>query len=164
MVLLVSCILWLGPINVFAVDATVTFTVNATADQIDDDTSDGLCHTSANTCSLRAAVMQANHLSTNGEVEINLPPGIYRLTLAPVGSNGEASGDLNFTTPPNSTQRISILGTNPSITVIDANHTDRAISVAAGGNAGIGRLTVRNGNDSSVGGVGGGYKTVAGSR
>jgi len=36
-----------------------TFTVDSTLDQTDDDIGDGLCHTTAGTCTLRAAVMQA---------------------------------------------------------------------------------------------------------
>src|SRR5450755_2008071 len=37
-----------------------TFTVTSTGDEADDNTGDGLCHTSAGTCTLRAAVQQAN--------------------------------------------------------------------------------------------------------
>ena len=159
-VLLASCILWLAPINAFAVDATVTFTVNTTADQVDDNTGDGLCHTIANTCSLRAAIMQANHLSTNGRVVINVPSGTYPLTIAPSGANGEESGDLNLTTSVDPDQKIYINGANPISTIIDANHTDRAISVSAGRKATISGLTVRNVNDSNVGGVGGGIQNT----
>lgn len=149
-------ILLLAPTCAWAVDQTVTFKVNTTADQPDDNTSDGLCHTSANTCSLRAAIMQANHLSTNGRVMIDVPAGIYRLTLAPSGTDPEASGDLNLTTPTDSSQQLYITGANPISTVIDANNTSRAISIAVGRKATLSALTVRNGNDSAVGGVGGG--------
>ena len=102
-------ILLLAPACAFAEDQTVTFTVNTTVDQVDDNTSDLLCHTSANTCSLRAAVMQANHLDTNGRVVINVPAGIYKLSLAPSGTNGEASGDLNLTTPADPLQQLYII-------------------------------------------------------
>jgi hypothetical protein len=45
--------------------AAVSFTVNSTLDQPDADTSDGVCATAANTCTLRAAVMQANPITGN---------------------------------------------------------------------------------------------------
>ena len=160
MAVVASSILWLAPLSAFAVDATVTFTVNATVDQVDDNTGDGLCHTSANTCSLRAAIMQANHLSTNGRVIINVSPGTYQLTIAPSGANGDESGDLNLTSPVDPDQKIYINGANPISTIIDANHTDRAISISAGRKATISGLTVRNGNDSSVGGLGGGIQNT----
>ena len=54
---------------------TGDFTVNTVADRVDDNVNDGLCHTSVNTCSLRAAIMQANHLNTNGRVSIEVPRG-----------------------------------------------------------------------------------------
>ncbi|MEO7064662.1 MAG: hypothetical protein ABI082_12935, partial [Dokdonella sp.] len=62
--------------EVFAVQ---TFTVNSTLDQVDDDTTDNVCHTAANTCTLRAAVMQANRAPTAGAT-IMLPAGVYTLT------------------------------------------------------------------------------------
>ena len=160
MTLLGSSMFLLAPNCVFAVDQTVTFTVNTTVDKVDDNTGDGLCHTNANTCSLRAAIMQANHLSTNGRVEITVPAGIYPLTLVPSGTNGEASGDLNLTTPADSNQKIYMTGANPMSTVIDANHTDRALSISIGRKLSISALTVRNGNDGAAGGVGGGIQNA----
>ena len=38
---------------------TITYTVNSEADEIDDDVTDGICHTASGVCTLRAAVMQA---------------------------------------------------------------------------------------------------------
>lgn len=59
--------------------ADVVFTVNTTADLIDDNVGDGLCHTSANKCSLRAALMQANHLTSAGLIVVSLPAGTFLL-------------------------------------------------------------------------------------
>ncbi len=57
----------------FAVD----FTVNLTTDQPDANTADGICDidlaTAGEQCSLRAAVEQANNLSSNDRVLFNLP-------------------------------------------------------------------------------------------
>ena len=95
-----------GPLS--SVPATLTVTaagpginlnVNTSDDRIDDDTSDGVCHTSANTCSLRAAVMQANRL-TAPLVRINVPAGVYTLTRPPTGIDDESSGNLNIDVPP----------------------------------------------------------------
>ncbi|MEO5558106.1 MAG: hypothetical protein ABIO49_00350 [Dokdonella sp.] len=79
--------------------ADTTFNVNTAADQIDQDVSDGLCQTSNGTCSLRAAIMQANHLSGPGTAHILLSAGTYTLTRPATESGGEDNGDLNFTTP-----------------------------------------------------------------
>ena len=43
--------------------AQPVFLVNSVLDQIDDDINDGVCHTAANTCPLRAAIMQANRIT-----------------------------------------------------------------------------------------------------
>ena len=40
-----------------AAKAAISFSVDTVADLLDDDTSDGVCHTSANSCSLRAAII-----------------------------------------------------------------------------------------------------------
>jgi CSLREA domain-containing protein len=103
-----------------AVLAVPTFTVNSTADGIDDDTSDGVCHTVANTCTLRAAIMQANRAGGLGAT-IVLPAGTYVLERPPSGSDGEDSGDLNLTTPASGDPLITISGAGASTTIIDAN-------------------------------------------
>src|SRR5918992_1242998 len=55
------------------------FQVNDTNDRVDADLGDGLCRTSQNTCTLRAAVQQANML--NGADTIDLPGGVYTIRL-----------------------------------------------------------------------------------
>src|ERR671918_622663 len=55
------------------------FQVNDTNDRVDANLGDGLCRTSANTCTLRAAIQQANML--NGADSIDLPGGIYTIRL-----------------------------------------------------------------------------------
>jgi len=79
-----------------------TFTVNSTADLPDDNATaaNAVCHTSANTCTLRAAIMQSNH--SGGENTIMVPDGTYTLTLGPpddefnTGGAIEQSGDLDI--------------------------------------------------------------------
>ncbi len=53
--------------------------VNDTNDRVDANLGDGLCRTSQNTCTLRAAIQQANML--NGADSIDLPGGIYTIRL-----------------------------------------------------------------------------------
>lgn len=125
--------------------STVTFTVDTIADRLDDDTSDGLCHTSVNTCSLRAAIMQANHLSAPGVTTIIVPAGTYTLTRPLSGANGEDNGDLNLTAPLGPNQSIIINGAGAASTIIDANQIDRVFRIESGRTASIGGVTIRNG-------------------
>jgi len=121
-----------------------TFTVNSTLDQPDDLTIPGTCHTSANTCTLRAAVMQANRTSGIGAT-IMLPSGLYKLTIPAAGVDGEANGDLNLTTPGSGSPVITILGADAATTIIDANQLDRVFHIHANRVAAISDITIRNG-------------------
>ena len=132
--------------------AIQTFTVNSTLDQVDDNISDGVCHTAANTCTLRAAVMQANRTPTGGATII-LPAGVYTLTRPPVNDDGDDSGDLNMTTPVNGSGVISLVGAGASTTIIDANRIDRILHVGVSRTASVSGVTLRNGQ---VGGLPGG--------
>src|ERR671915_434123 len=55
------------------------FQVNDTNDRVDANLGDGLCRTSQNTCTLRAAIQQMNML--NGADTIDLPGGVYTIRL-----------------------------------------------------------------------------------
>ncbi|MGB4858717.1 MAG: hypothetical protein WBP11_05260, partial [Dokdonella sp.] len=134
--------------------ADVTFNVNTVVDLADDNTSDGLCHTSTNTCSLRAAVMQANHWSNPEYAIINLPAGVYLLSIpVPFGAvDDEAVGDLNLTTALIAGQRIVILGQSAASTIIDANHVGSVFAIAQGRPATISNVTIRGGNSLFSGG------------
>jgi len=122
-----------------------TFIVDSTLDQVDDDTSDGVCHTATGTCTLRAAVMQAN-LILGAEARIVLPAGTYSLTIPGSGADGDDSGDLNFTTPASGHPVLLIDGAGRSSTVIDANLHSRILRVHLGRTASLSDLTLRNGN------------------
>ena len=80
----------------------VTFIVNdSTVDLPDTNPASGTCHTTANTCTLRAAVMQANRASAPSAT-IMVPAGIYNLTIPAItGADGDDNGDLNLTAPSN---------------------------------------------------------------
>src|SRR5262249_17313202 len=90
-----SC-LWLAMVGLFphtAVSRAATFTVDSTADAPDAVSSDGVCKTVAKTCTLRAAIMQAN--ARGGAQKIILPAGTYTLTLAGADEDRAATGDLD---------------------------------------------------------------------
>lgn len=134
--------------------ADVTFNVNTTADLLDQDTGDGVCLTASGQCSLRAAIMQANHLIGPIATHIRLPAGNYMLTRLASGSNGEDSGDLNFTAPLSAAQMTFIDGAAPATTLIDANQSGRVLKISAGRSVVVNRVTIRGGfvsNDSGGG-------------
>lgn len=76
------------------------FTVNSTADEVDDNIGDGVCHTASNVCALRAAVQEAN--ATDAQDEIIVPAGIYTLTIKNVEEEAnendaqDEEGDLDI--------------------------------------------------------------------
>jgi hypothetical protein len=132
----------------------VTFKVNSIADLPDDLATPGTCHTTANTCTLRAAVMQANRTSGVGAT-IMLPAGVYKLTIPAAGTDDERNGDLNLTTPASGNPVITITGAGPGATIIDANQLDRAFHVHPNRIATISGVTIRNGyivGDTTFGG------------
>jgi len=98
----------------------VTFTVDSTLDEVDDNLSDCICRTAANTCTLRAAIQEANACA--GDDTINLPSGNYVLSLAGAGEDAAATGDLDIT------GNLTITGTGTTRPVIDAKRIDRIFS------------------------------------
>ncbi len=138
-----------------AAPLVVTFTVNSLLDQPDDLTIPGTCHTTANTCTLRAAVMQANRTSGLGAT-ILIPAGTYTLTIPAAGADGEENGDLNLTTPGSGSPVITITGAGAGVTIIDANHLDRVFHVHPDRGAAISDVTIRNGYLAGVNPDGGG--------
>ena len=131
--------------NASIAHADVIFNVNTVADQIDLDVSDGICQTSTGACSLRAAIMQANHLTGPITTRIRLQAGTYVLTRPAAAPDGEENGDLNLTAPLSAGQVIVIEGVTAASSVINANQIDRVMSIAAGRVATLSRITVRGG-------------------
>jgi CSLREA domain-containing protein len=78
-------------------EAGPTFTVNSLLDVPGGGSlTDGVCETATgnHVCTLRAAVMEANHVAGAGATVV-VPAATYFLSLAPAGDNGETSGDLD---------------------------------------------------------------------
>jgi len=123
-----------------------TFTVNDHAHDLpDDNPGNGTCHTTAGTCTLRAAIMEANR-SGSGAI-IVVPAATYTLTILAnsCASDGEACGDLNLTTPISGSPSITITGAGAATTTIDANKIDRVMLVSSGRSVEISGVTLRNG-------------------
>jgi hypothetical protein len=132
----------------------VTFTVDSVEDLPDDGAIPGSCHTAAHTCTLRAAVMQANR--SNGiDATIVLPAGLYKLTIQAAGGNGEENGDLNLTPPLVGNPVITIIGAGSAATIIEGSHNDRLISISAGRTASLNGVALRKGKTAQVAGGGG---------
>ncbi|MBK8903182.1 MAG: right-handed parallel beta-helix repeat-containing protein [Anaerolineaceae bacterium] len=158
----------------FAVAAT--FTVDDTTDRADANPGDGLCVTSAGTCSLRAAIQEAN--ASLGADTISVPAGVFTLTLGSgfgdpieppeppdpifdcnLGESGDAVGDLDIMCP------LTITGAGAGSTIIQAGppdasappeqlSLDRIFEIhAAAGNVTISGMTVQNGYHEEAGGA-----------
>jgi len=115
--------------------AGIVINVNSTADATDAVAGDGVCETASGNgvCTLRAAIEEANALANSDT--INLPAGIYTLTL---GLELTVSDDL------------TVSGAGTGSTVVQAAATSgvatfRVFNVT-GGSIAISNMTVRHGN------------------
>ncbi|MBI5715227.1 MAG: CSLREA domain-containing protein, partial [Chloroflexi bacterium] len=126
-------------IPLFAPTATpaIDFTVNSTTDEIDDDTGNATCHTSSNTCTLRAAIMQAN--TSGGNKVISLPSGTYTLSLTGANEDAASTGDLDIIAD------VRIIGTG-SGKVIVSGSSDRVFHIIGSVTATITNVMIQNGN------------------
>ena len=132
-----------------------TFVVTKTAD-----TSDGSCNAD---CSLREAILAANA----GGSTVQIPAGVYRLTIprSPRGDNAAGDG-TNGNLVVNSA--MTVIGAGRNATIIDARPSaagvgiDRVFSITQAGNLTISGVTIRGGRTSGFG-QGGGILSLGGS-
>lgn len=125
------------------------YTVDSTADAVAGDLSNGSCSTAANTCTLRAAIQQAN--AWPGHDTIVIPAGTYTLAIPPSGANNDAaSGDLDIT------GNLTIRGAGAGATIIDADGIDRVFDILPGAVVEISGVTIRGGR---VNGAGAGIRS-----
>ncbi len=117
---LILAAIWLGS-GEWA-QAAPTFTVNSTADVavVSGALDNGICETATGNgvCTLRAAIIKANHWPGGGVTIIlpALPPGVkYSLTIPPSGIDDETTGNLNIT------GSMNISGGGAANTIIEGN-------------------------------------------
>ncbi len=106
-----------------------TFVVGTTADAVDMDPGNGVCATAAATCSLRAAMQEANALA--GPDVVELPAGIYDLLATGPREDASAAGDLDVTGD------LTILGAGATSTQVTSGlaggpTAERALQVLSG--------------------------------
>jgi trimeric autotransporter adhesin len=129
--------------------AQVTFKVNSTDDGVDANVMDGKCEipppAPPGTCTLRAAVMQANRMPGAGAI-IQLPPGPYKLSIPASIADGEENGDLNLIVPAGYAPGPTVItGPGAATTIIDAQGIDRVLRIDAGRSATITGVSFING-------------------
>ncbi len=131
-----------GPGGASAAPAGVTFTVNSANDGLADFTNDAahtICRTNVNnsTCTLRAAVMNANRLA--GGATIVVPAGNYSLSRPEVDPDDETNGNLNISTT------VTLTGAGAASTIIDGGQLDNLFRVAAGAALTVTGVTLQHG-------------------
>ncbi|MDH5734794.1 MAG: CSLREA domain-containing protein, partial [Gammaproteobacteria bacterium] len=130
---LLFCFSFLFAAPVVALD----FNVNSALDDVDINPGDGLCVTVTGSCTLRAAIQEAN--AGAGADIVHLLADTYVLTLGAKGEDLAAEGDLDVT------DDLTITGAGNTLTVIDGNATDRILDVRSGADLTLQNLGLQNG-------------------
>jgi CSLREA domain-containing protein len=124
----------------FALD----FIVNSTADVADANPGDGVCNpvnALPQTCTLRAAIMEANALG--GAHNILLPSGVYVLNNLGEDEDQAGTGDLDI-----HAEILIVNGTN-NRPLISGNATDRIFDIHAGGELTLDNVDLTGGRANS---------------
>jgi hypothetical protein len=124
--------------------ADTTFTVNATTDASDADTTDGVCATAENQCTLRAAIEQAN--ASAGDDVIGFAPSV-RGTIALAGSELLIGSNLKVEGPGADVLSVSANNQSPVFHVQGGTVEISGLTITGGSGGGIynaGTLTVSN--------------------
>ncbi len=129
--------------------AAAPYTVDSTADRVDSNIGNGVCSTSAGTCTLRAAIQESNSLS--GHDTIQVAAGVYELGIPTVNDDLPSTGDFDIS------DTVTITGAGADSTIVDggvplpgaepeARGIDRLFEVhPTAGNVTFSNLTLREG-------------------
>ena len=98
-----------------------TYPVNDPSDLPDAAVGNGVCATATGTCTLRAAIQEAN--AHAGPDTVSVPAGTFLLTRTGTFESNAATGDLDLR------DTITIAGAGRDLTVVDGNLTDRVFDV-----------------------------------
>lgn len=115
------------------------FRPDVLTDGVDANLADGVPQTVGGATTLRAAVQEANLVTSPGGGVIVLDPGVYVLTLPGAVEDDSLTGDLDIT------GQVTIAGNGAGTVVIDASGLDRALDVRPGGSLSLQGVTIRNG-------------------
>jgi CSLREA domain-containing protein len=131
---------WMSAVVVMVVSCqaqAASFTVDSPADKVDAKPGDGKCATDVGTCTLRAAIQEANE---HGGGTINLNPGTYTLAIKPDGALPlAATGDLDVY------GELTISGGGADKTIVDGGGVDRVFAMQVASRVTISDVTIRNG-------------------
>jgi CSLREA domain-containing protein len=137
--------LWLAGAGAQAAHAA-ELVVDSTSDAPDVKPGDHHCRTSTLTCTLRAAIQEAD--AADGADTVVVPAGRYRLSSVPspeAGAAGESdagNGDLDIT------DDLTVRGGGAAQTTVDGAGLDRVFEIASGTTALIGDMTITGGDAS----------------
>lgn len=140
------CFLFTAPVM------AVNINVNSNLDGTDVNPGDGLCADVTGSCTLRAAIQEAN--ASAGADTVYLLSDTYVLTVGAANEDLAAEGDLDIT------DDLTIIGTGNISTIIDGNATDRIMDVNDA-RLELKDLTIQNGLlPGSYGDAGAGVRTL----
>jgi len=136
---LLCMLLFIGnPSGVSPTWASTSFTVDSILDEIDSTPGDGACLSiPSGVCTLRAALMEANAL-TEADT-INLPAGVYLLTISGTDENAAATGDLDINSS------VILAGADASDTIINGNQIDRVLQISGAVSVTLSAVTITGG-------------------
>ena len=122
------------------------FLVNAFYDAPDANLADGIAADAAGTTTLRAAVMQANHLP--GTQTIILGAGVHRLSVPGTDEDAAVTGDLDIT------DDLVLIGAGVGQTMLDAADLDRVLHVLGSDvTVSVAGVSISNGREVLGGGI-----------
>lgn len=122
------------------------FVVNSFTDAVDVSIGNGICATAAGACTLRAAIQEANF--ADDADTINLPSGLFTLTIAGADEDSAATGDLDVI------HTLTINGAGGAPSHINGNGTitnDRVFEIH-GGDVDFNLLMITGGRVNDAGG------------
>jgi CSLREA domain-containing protein len=133
----------LGLLAAPASAASVVFTVDASTDAVDDSIGDGVCHTAAGPCTLRAAIQEANVALPANDVTIVFSVASVTLSIPGVNENASAVGDLDILRPMSVCAAAACAAA--SNVVVDGGQLDTVFHVLNAGAVTMKNLEITNG-------------------
>jgi CSLREA domain-containing protein len=117
----------------------LTFTVDSASDALDASPGDSTCATAEGSCTLRAAIQEAN--SVPGPDAIVVPAGTYAIGIPGIQENADATGDFD------TLSSMTITGAGIDATIIDGAQLDRVFDTyGPAAFVTISGMTIRNGH------------------